>query len=339
MGIGVFSPRLDAQGNSVRGIQVCQELSERFGLHLFNSMRTGRSVIRREMNIQHRPSSRVRPSDEAKRLKTLGESVLLLELQGDLHFSALEVVQRYVWGSLPNVRIVLLDFTHVDTVDAAVIDALARLTDCLSSNDRQVVFSGLALDEIARRELVAQCASVAVYVDLDSALEAVEESLLLGGPVGQTGQTALGGTLSVGELDVAEFLDPADLAYFERLLVRRRIDANQCICARGDNATDAYFLARGEVSIRIYDGPTTFQRLAAFAPGTVFGEMSMIDRGARSADVWSETEVELLALSVADFDRLAVDRPSLKIKLLQYFIRTLTTRLRRANDLIGQLSG
>jgi glutaminase len=34
-GIGIFSPLLDARGNSVRGIKVCEELSERFGLHAF----------------------------------------------------------------------------------------------------------------------------------------------------------------------------------------------------------------------------------------------------------------------------------------------------------------
>ncbi len=36
-GIGIFSPPLDAKGNSVRGIHVCQELSTRFGLHCFES--------------------------------------------------------------------------------------------------------------------------------------------------------------------------------------------------------------------------------------------------------------------------------------------------------------
>jgi glutaminase len=35
MGVGVFSPGLDRFGNSVRGTRVCQELSERLGLHLF----------------------------------------------------------------------------------------------------------------------------------------------------------------------------------------------------------------------------------------------------------------------------------------------------------------
>src|SRR3954467_3929565 len=35
MGVGVFSPGLDAYGNSVRGVNVCREVSERLGLHVF----------------------------------------------------------------------------------------------------------------------------------------------------------------------------------------------------------------------------------------------------------------------------------------------------------------
>ena len=36
LGIGTFSPPLDAKGNSYRGIRVCQDISHDFGLHLFN---------------------------------------------------------------------------------------------------------------------------------------------------------------------------------------------------------------------------------------------------------------------------------------------------------------
>jgi len=36
MGIGIFSPLLDERGNSVRGVKVSEELSQRFKLHLFD---------------------------------------------------------------------------------------------------------------------------------------------------------------------------------------------------------------------------------------------------------------------------------------------------------------
>lgn len=46
MGIGTFSPPLDEKGNSVRGIKVCETLSQDFGLHLFNVAQPERSLDR-----------------------------------------------------------------------------------------------------------------------------------------------------------------------------------------------------------------------------------------------------------------------------------------------------
>lgn len=45
LGIGVYSPRLDAQGNSVRGILACKELANRFGLHAFDFSNVGSSFM------------------------------------------------------------------------------------------------------------------------------------------------------------------------------------------------------------------------------------------------------------------------------------------------------
>ena len=43
-GIGLYSPLLDARGNSVRGIAACEELSARFGLHLMRPPTRGDAV-------------------------------------------------------------------------------------------------------------------------------------------------------------------------------------------------------------------------------------------------------------------------------------------------------
>lgn len=44
LGIGVFSPKLDVKGNSVRGVKVCERLSKEFGLHCFESGFAGPSI-------------------------------------------------------------------------------------------------------------------------------------------------------------------------------------------------------------------------------------------------------------------------------------------------------
>ncbi|MBA4031793.1 MAG: glutaminase A [Planctomyces sp.] len=45
LGIGLYSPRLDAKGNSVRGVEACKELSQRFGLHAFESHFSGEKLM------------------------------------------------------------------------------------------------------------------------------------------------------------------------------------------------------------------------------------------------------------------------------------------------------
>jgi glutaminase len=44
LGIGIFSPPLDAKGNSIRGVKVCEDLSRDFGLHLFNVAKSDRNL-------------------------------------------------------------------------------------------------------------------------------------------------------------------------------------------------------------------------------------------------------------------------------------------------------
>lgn len=45
LGIGTYSPRLDAYGNSCRGVEVCAELSSRLGLHVFDCLNVGSSYL------------------------------------------------------------------------------------------------------------------------------------------------------------------------------------------------------------------------------------------------------------------------------------------------------
>jgi glutaminase len=44
-GVGVFSPRLDARGNSVRGVRVLERLSSAFDLHLMTHPDQDRSAV------------------------------------------------------------------------------------------------------------------------------------------------------------------------------------------------------------------------------------------------------------------------------------------------------
>jgi glutaminase len=346
MGIAAFSPRLDAQGNSVRGVKACQELSERFGLHLFGAHHSGRAVIRSETTLATRSSIHVRPAADARRLKSAGSTARVIELQGNLHFSAMEIVQRRIWESLDETDIVVLDFSRVDSVDAAAAEGAARLAARLAEYGRQIVFVALAPDSEIPPLLEVLCPSAALFADLESAIDTCERSILAAVAVESKGKPATTSaaadsatpTLAVAELEVSADLDAGERRRLESLLTLQQLDAGHAICRRDDHAGHVFFLARGSVSVRLYHGDGTFQPLAVFAPGSVFGEMAIIDGGRRSADVWTETPAEFYALAVDDFEALDATAPSLKIKMLRYLLRILTLRLRRGNALISQLA-
>jgi glutaminase len=46
VGIGIYSPKLDEHGNSVRGILACRELANHFGLHAFEFTNVGSSFMK-----------------------------------------------------------------------------------------------------------------------------------------------------------------------------------------------------------------------------------------------------------------------------------------------------
>jgi glutaminase len=46
LGIGTFSPRLDAKGNSVRGLASFKNVADELGLHIFDCSNVGSALLR-----------------------------------------------------------------------------------------------------------------------------------------------------------------------------------------------------------------------------------------------------------------------------------------------------
>ncbi len=127
LGIGVFSPRLDARGNSVRGVAVCRDLSAELGLHLVGSARRSASPIRRRADLVVRHSKRRRTEAERVHLVAHGEEALVLELQGDISFMAAEAISRDVLAAGDPPSALVLDLQRVTRLDPLIAPLLADL--------------------------------------------------------------------------------------------------------------------------------------------------------------------------------------------------------------------
>ena len=85
----------------------------------------------------------------------------------------------------------------------------------------------------------------------------------------------------------------------------RNYPANSLIVRRGGPGDAMYFIVSGEVEVRIGANPIVLR------DGAFFGEMALLDRRPRSADIVSLAPCTLLILNVADFYQIAGQQPSL----------------------------
>ena len=106
----------------------------------------------------------------------------------------------------------------------------------------------------------------------------------------------------------------------------------------GDNSDELYIIAKGSASVRLrLAGTERETRLITFSPGTVFGEVALLDQEARSATVEADEDLVCYVFTRRNFDELTGAHPAVAIKLLTNLGREISSRLRRANRTIYQL--
>jgi CRP-like cAMP-binding protein len=113
--------------------------------------------------------------------------------------------------------------------------------------------------------------------------------------------------------------------YFE--VVRVPQFAN--IVLQGQYGDAMYVVLEGELrAITVIDQRESI--LGTMRPGDVFGEISVLDQGPRSADVIANRDSVLLKLSSAAFDRLIREAPALALPFSLGITREVVERLRRS---------
>ena len=102
------------------------------------------------------------------------------------------------------------------------------------------------------------------------------------------------------------------------------------ICLEGEQGEHAYFLISGEVQVS-----RNGQRLHRLGSGAMFGMVSVIDEGRRSATCTALGAVRLLQLSKPDFDHLFMAGNRFAFQMVDLVSRQLVDQLRSANQLIS----
>lgn len=335
VGIGTFSPRLDDQGNSVRGIAACEALADELTLHLLDATATASPVVHRRFTAAEVSSRRRRRSTDRAVLEASGPAVTVLVLQGDLFFATAERLVREVERAAPAAQVVILDARRVGRATAGAVALLGELHDVAVASDTVLVLAG-GPTELAE-VLVAEAGwpEADIADDVDEALERGEDlvlSLAAAEGVGVDGSAGADQDEDeLGRLDVLRELDRDDRAVVAPLLRIETYEAGEAILREGEPADRLCSLVSGSATVRIElaDGERS-RRLRTFGPGTTFGEGAALQGGVRTITVVADEPCVVRSLSSDALQAMAADHPVTYAHLLAAVGRNLAELLHRA---------
>jgi CRP-like cAMP-binding protein len=102
------------------------------------------------------------------------------------------------------------------------------------------------------------------------------------------------------------------------------------IISEGEVGNTAYLITAGLVEVTVSEGAKTKRTLAELAVGEVFGEMSLVDAGPRSATVKALSDTECVETTYDELMSSLQEHPEWALEFMKTFVR----RLRHMNELV-----
>ncbi|MGK7944274.1 MAG: glutaminase A [Microcystaceae cyanobacterium] len=335
LGIGVFSPRLDVQGNSVRGIRVCETLSSRFHLHIFDTHTLSQGFIRRQYTAAEVSSKMQRLRQEQEILQQQGQQIQVYELQGDLYFATMEQLMRKCQDLRDDAQYLILDGKKVGRYDSSALKLLVQLGNFLQQKEISLLLANFPSDLTNKMsEQTESCYQL--FKTVDASLEFCENQLLSNVNLAESHST-IHEKRSLKEMDILQVFSPEESTILEKFVQEEQFQPQDIIIEEGLEGDSIYFLAAGQATVflNISEGK---KRLTTYIPGISFGELVLFESGKRTANIMADTEVICYVLTLENFERLLAESPAIYVKLLKAFGKSLADTLRRSTLEVRSLS-
>ena len=127
-----------------------------------------------------------------------------------------------------------------------------------------------------------------------------------------------------------EHLSPEDRAGLAKVVDRRALAAGETLFSTGEPGDALYVVRTGQVELFLRDTAGQKIVLSVADPGDIFGELALLDRGARSATAVALADSDLLELSREDLLPLFQASPAVALRLLG----AMGHMTRKADDLL-----
>jgi sulfate permease, SulP family len=299
------------------------------GLALF-AVRNARQPVRTVLDGTQVSSNCARSRSDLALLAQHGRAISVFELEGDLFFGAADALERSLEQGLGDAQFAVIDWSRVRHIDSSVGGAIAHFANKRAAAGVTLVHSGAELaHESVAHVLVMHLPGARFAVDLDRALEQVENEVLLqqgGGRPGDPTSVMEAATLFAG-------LTEAERAQLESAMEQRLYRAGEVILQAGSRGDELMVILFGSASVVLPLDSGGDVRLAGARRGATLGDLAFLDRSPRSANVIADVDTTVAVLGRGSYEALAITQPQLIQRLLANVTTHLAVRLRHTNRL------
>jgi len=115
--------------------------------------------------------------------------------------------------------------------------------------------------------------------------------------------------------------------YLAKLCNRKIVKKNESVFNENDIGKSGFVVRSGGVKI-FKAGFLGEETIVQLTQGELFGEMALLDASPRSASAKAMDETVLIELTSDAYESLKREKPEIAVKLMDIFLKLLTTRLR-----------
>lgn len=303
--------------------------------------RMNRALVRDQVTGVARPSRRIHPGAIEARLMGLRARIAVLELEGALFFGSGAQLPERIDALPAATRFAIFDLRRVSTVDESGTMLLHEVAQRLARRGQELLISGVVGGGTVARSLAAfapwmTAGPPRLFTDTDQAMEFAEATMLAEAARDDPALAALLATeaeLPLAACSLVRGLSTRELRVVAAAMQRRELEGAEVVFRQGDEAEALYVVTRGSVSavVRVRGAQARLQRFASLGPGTMFGEMALVDQAGRSADAVADGPACLQVLTRDRLEQLLAEHPEVAAKLYRNIAAHLGERLRAAS--------
>ena len=285
------------------------------------------NVVRHRITGKHQRSRVTRSAEQRDYLRSVGEQIQILQLQGYVFFGTANGLLQQVREAIEtdHINFLILDFARVSGVDSTALLNMAKMQQLVDGRDMSFLLTGLSeksKKQITHELVISPTNNLFVFDRLDEALQWSEERLLLAAdydpnspmpPLEQQLRTLLPEAENIGEL-----LSLMDLV---------ELSAGHYLMRQGDAPDNMYFIREGAVTAQLEREDGTIRRLETMGSGRVVGELGFYLDQPRTAAVVSNGDTWVYRLTRDRLNEIERDHPDAASTLHQLIVHLLSDRV------------